>query len=948
MLKNYKVLFMSVLCLACGVNAYSQQTATHVSTFFTDVFDESAAEIVAYDGDHQQLYFTNADENSVTILDFSNPAQLTEVKSIDCDPYGDGINSVSYFNNHIAAAIEGEEVNDSGKIVFFDYQGNFVSQVSVGFLPDMVTFTPNGQKVVVACEGEPSDDYRIDPVGSVAIIDVSGGIANVSQSNVSILGFDGVNTTGDVRVFGQVIRFSEAFEDTDEIANLQVINAAVYPDDTTELFFEDFETTDDSLKNMIVKNEASDVDWYYDDFGGDYFAEMNGFSADVASDDWMIVPAQDLSSYDAAIFSFYNAANFSGGTFEVLVSTDYDGSSSPTSATWDTLTGEATISAGGYSDEFSGDIDVTDYISTATYFAFHYTSTAPGPGGGRVYQIDDIKVEGLSFKKGNSWFNREFRGDRFAQVNGFGADTNSNAWMFTPSMDLSDFDNAYFTFDNTKNFSGGALELLISTDYDGIDPTMATWDTLTGQANWSPGGYDEVKAGTIDISNYLSANTYVAWAYSGGPDPGQSTLWQIDNLRFWGNSLAMDIEPEYIVVSDDNSTAYAFCQENNAVAIIDLSTNSISAVLALGYKDHSQTGNEMDASNRDDAINIVNHPVKGIYHPDAAAFVTINGQGYLITANEGDARDYWFDVDSEAECYNLGGLDYDDGECMAYSEETRVEDVALDTLVFTDYVELQKEENTGRLKITTSMGDTDNDGEFEELYSYGARSYAIWNATTGALVYDSGAELEERMAALEPDMFNTTNDENEFDNRSDDKGPEPEAVTIGRYGDSTYAFIGLERMGGVLIYNITNPTAPYFAGYGNTRDYDESVDIESRDAGDLGPECIVYIDSTNSPDAKNYFVVANEVSGSVSVYEFTRGFGVGKDKAVASNWRVYPNPVNGSVLFSSKTGNYSVVDVAGRTVMQVQNTNRIDMGDVEPGTYLVRNQKGQTQVVIRN
>jgi DNA-binding beta-propeller fold protein YncE len=321
-------------------------------------------------------------------------------------------------------------------------------------------------------------------------------------------------------------------------------------------------------------------------------------------------------------------------------------------------------------------------------------------------------------------------------------------------------------------------------------------------------------------------------------------------IRIFGPNAntAQDLEPEYITVSPNSRTAWVSLQEANAMAVVDIRRAKVTDLLPLGTKDHSQAGNEFDASNRDDAINITGWPTHGMYMPDAISSYMFQGKTYIVTANEGDSRDY-------------------DG----YSEEVRVKDLSLDPVVFPDAAELQQDENLGRLKTTTANGDTDGDGDFDEIYSYGARSFSIWSGT-GELVYDSGAEFETITAARLPDDFNSNNDENDsFDSRSDDKGPEPEGIALGKIGGRTIAFIGLERVGGIMAYDITNPYKVKFLDYINNRDF--SVDAQLPDksvnplVGDLGPEGLVFISASKSPNGKPMLVVGNEVSGSTTLYE---------------------------------------------------------------------------------
>ncbi len=488
-----------------------------IGTYETGIFGESAAEIAAYDPASQRLFVVNANVPTVEVLDLSDPSNPTKLFDIDPAAFGAAANSVAIANGLVAVAIEAEEKTDPGSVVFFDTDGNFLNAVTVGALPDMLTFTPDGTKLLVANEGEPNDDYSIDPEGSISIVDLSGGIDNLTQANV---------TTADFTAFND--------------------------------------------------------------------------------------------------------------------------------------------------------------------------------------QIDELRAAGVR--------------------------------IFGPNA-----------------------------------------------------------------------------------------------------TVAQDVEPEYIAVSGDSSTAYVALQENNALAVVDIASGTVTDILPLGFKDHSVV--PLDASDRDDAINLATYPnLFGMHMPDAISTYEVGGQTYIVTANEGDARDY-------------GG----------FAEEARVKDLTLDPVAFPNAAGLQADEALGRLTVTTTLGDTDGDGDYDELYAFGGRSFSIWD-TQGNLVYDSGAEFETLIGDRFPDDFNSTNDENDsFDNRSDNKGPEPEGVTIGVLGDRTYAFIGLERMGGIMTYDITNPTEAFFVDYVNNRDF--AGDPEAGTAGDLGPEGLIFIAPEDSPNGKPLVVVANEVSGNTTVFD---------------------------------------------------------------------------------
>jgi 2',3'-cyclic-nucleotide 2'-phosphodiesterase (5'-nucleotidase family) len=312
-----------------------------------------------------------------------------------------------------------------------------------------------------------------------------------------------------------------------------------------------------------------------------------------------------------------------------------------------------------------------------------------------------------------------------------------------------------------------------------------------------------------------------------------------------GATAAQDLEPEYCAIGKDGRTAYVSLQENNAIAVVDLNSAKVRSVTALGRINHAiESG--IDASDRDDAVNIENWPVYGMFMPDAIASYEVNGETYIVTANEGDARDY-------------------DG----FAEEERLRDLPLDPEVFPNAAILRDNAALGRLTVTTVDGDLDGDGLYEEIHVFGTRSFSIFKVgNKGELtrVYDSGADFEKITASLLPADFNSNNDENNtVDNRSDNKGPEPEGVAVGEIGGRMFAFVGLERIGGVMVYDISNPEAPAYVQYINPRDFT----VAEVDAGDLGAEGIEFVPAGQSPNGKPLLIVANEVSGNVSVFEIS-------------------------------------------------------------------------------
>jgi len=491
---------------------------TPIGTYASGIFNNGGAEIVAHDPGKQRLFVVNLADVSIDVLSIKNPTTPTLLFSISVAPYGNQANSVAVQGKIVAMAVQNDIKTDPGKAVFFDTDGNFLSAVTVGALPDMITFTPDGKKVLVANEGEPNGAYTIDPEGSVSIIDISRGAAKVTQKDVITAGF---------RAFNNAV----------------------------------------------------------------------------------------------------------------------------------------------------------------------------------------------------------------------------------------------------------------------LDPSIRIY----------------------------------------GPNA----------------TVAQDLEPEYITVASSSKEAWVTLQENNAVGVLDLKKGAFTKLIGLGFKDRTIPGAGMDASDRDNAINIANWPVHGMFQPDAIANFRFSGETFLVTANEGDARAY-----------------------PGFNEEVRVNELTLDPVAFPNAAALKQNAALGRLRVTNAKGDPDDDDDFDALFAFGARSFSIWTAA-GDLVYDSRDDLERKTAEALPSEFNSNHDaNNSFDTRSDDKGPEPEGVTLGQISGHTYAFVGLERIGGIMVYEVTNPYTPQFVQYVNNRNF--AGNPAAGTAGDLGPEGLHFIEGKKSPNQNPLLVVANEISGTTTIFQISR------------------------------------------------------------------------------
>ena len=573
----------------------NQIELNYIGSFDPSGSNTSTCEIVVHDAASQRLFTTSAVAGFLDVINFSDPTNPTVITSIDMNVYG-GVTSVAVKNGIVAVASPNTDETLNGSVVFFDTNGTFLKQVTVGALPDMIVFSPDGTKVMTANEGQPNTTYTIDPEGSVSIIDISDGIASLSQANVTTINFTSFNTQ--------------------------------------------------------------------------------------------------------------EAALLSSGVRKVKT-----------------------------------------------------TST-----------------------------------------------------------------------------------------------------------------------------------------------------------------LSQDFEPEYITISADSQKAYVALQENNAIAEINLTNNTITDIWALGTKDISIPGNGFDISDNNGQVLIANWPIKAFYIPDAISNYTVAGTNYIITANEGDEKEYG----SFTERTTVGAATY-----------------TLDPVVFPNASILKQNHNMGRFRTTNVNGNTDVDVDYEVINCVGARSFSIFNATTKQIVFDSGDDFERYTAANFPTIFNSDHESNSVKNRSRAKGPEPEGITVAKIGTETFAFITLERIGGVMVYNITNPNNVSFVDYKNSRS-------TSAFAGDHGPEGITYIASENSPNGTPYVLVANEISGTITIFEVdTNALTTPDFGNRVKTFALFPNPSNqDGIVYFNRTADIEVFDLTGKVVLTQKEAQTINTKSLATGTYLVRTNEGIVKKLI--
>lgn len=366
------------------------------------------------------------------------------------------------------------------------------------------------------------------------------------------------------------------------------------------------------------------------------------------------------------------------------------------------------------------------------------------------------------------------------------------------------------TLATIKQVPVGALPDMVTFSPDGAYIVTANEGEPSADYKTDPVGSVSI----INVADNYSVRTLTFESFA-----GSQTQLAAGGFRVFGPnaSLAQDVEPEYVAISPDSKTAWVTLQENNGMAEIDLVAGSIRRIVPFGTKEFSQAGNAIDPSDRDNQISLRTGPVKSFFLPDAISYFSANNANYVITADEGDAREY-----------------------TAFDEQVRIGNLTLDATIFPNAATLKQNANFGRLRVTNTAGNSN--GVYKELVGFGGRGFSIYNAATGQRVYEAGKTLEEKVIAA--NLYD--------DDRSDDKGIEPEGVTVGLINNKPIAFVGMERADAVAVYDVSNPSAPQFLQLFKTGD---------------APEGVLFVSAANSPNGRTMLIVSSEGDGMVKIYQ---------------------------------------------------------------------------------
>lgn len=960
-MKLAQLALLPILATCLGTPAaLAEINLTPLGTYTTGVFEEGAAEIVAHDPGTQRLFVINANAVSVDVLSIRNPAMPAKVGFIDASSFGSAATSVAVNNGVAAVSIAAAIPTNPGVVVFFDTRTlRLLNRVTVGVLPDMVTFSKNGRWVLTANEGQPSDDYTIDPEGSVSIINMAKGAKRLKQSDVRNATFTafngkvpGVDLDDSIRIFGpnatvaqdlepEYVAISDDFktayvtcQENNAIAVVDIASATVTA--LRGLGFKDHGRVDTALNSYalaplpLLGTTPAGQDVHLGGLSGLHFEgtdPMTGNLKFVANTD----RGPNAESFAAPAGNTYRPfllPDFSPELVRleltpagVLSITDRiqlkDSSGSPLTGLPNIqVTGGNANSAhndeipvdlagniltldpqggdfeGVVADEF-GNFWLCDEYRPAIYkfdssgkLSARYVPAGaaaaagqpPGTFGSEVLPAvlaqrrQNRGFEAIAYSGGKiyAWVQSPLR-NPITSTNGALNSRQVCRMLELDTITLATKQYAYAidnpnlgTLDNTRPDKigdavalGGGEFLVVERDDDAIDSDPAT--------NIEKKIYRINLAGATDISGLTGpigatgklVDELTAAELAGNGITAVGKVLHVDLNAAGYNEvekvegLAL-IDPNTIAVVNDNDFGVAgitLPSPLDGTFTPDPSPEPVKlGIISLGF-------DGLDASDKDNLINIRQWPVLGMYQPDSIATFKTKAGEFYITANEGDARDY-----------------------EGFSEETRVGSLTLDPTAFPFGRALKNSAQLGRLRVTNATGNADGDSDFDQLYAFGARSFSIWK-TDGTLVFDSLDGIEQLIAA-DPVLqanFNANHASNTFDDRSDDKGPEPEGIAIGKIGRNTYAFVCLERISGILVLDLSDPAQPVAVQYVSNRKFAENPSlpdplnpgkvVSNPAAGDLGPEGLIFIPAEQSPIRKPLLVVGNEVSGSTTVYK---------------------------------------------------------------------------------
>ncbi|XP_078602373.1 mesenchyme-specific cell surface glycoprotein-like [Branchiostoma floridae x Branchiostoma japonicum] len=326
--------------------------------------------------------------------------------------------------------------------------------------------------------------------------------------------------------------------------------------------------------------------------------------------------------------------------------------------------------------------------------------------------------------------------------------------------------------------------------------------------------------------------------------------------------MSDELEPEDFSFDETENKIYVTLQENNAIAVVNLTTLIVDEIYPLGAKNWANY--MLDPSDKDGGIRMQNWPIFGLYQPDDVVSFTVGSRKLLATANEGNSREL-----------TVGGVDItDEWKGKDFITNGAVAPTVPQTLV----AALQDDAQLGVLRFSNYDGkSSSNPGQYEQFYAFGGRGFSLWKASDLTQFWDSGADVELQHSRHLPLIFNCEFDDDnpdkspmdEKDEASKKKGPETESLVVAEVYGKTVIIIGNERPSSLMIYSVDAVTGiPSFESIFRAGDISKNYDdaYNDRNIGDLDPESMEFVPAADSPDGTPLLLVVGNVSGTVAVY----------------------------------------------------------------------------------
>jgi hypothetical protein len=820
----------------------------------TDQFNRGAAEIVHYHAGTRRVFVVNSLAGRVTVLELGPRGFGAGERELDprrdIAPFRAGqVTSVAIAGDRVAVAVRAADNARRGRVAFYSaIDLLYLGAVSVGFGPDMLAFTPDGQTLLVANEGEQvrNAEQRIvaDPAGSVSIVDVSRGVEAAPVAQAGFEAFDA--RIEDYRNAGVRIprlgeRFFEAGEGEVRLStDLEPEYIAIAPDGKTA-----WVSLQENDAVAVLDVEARRFTELLP-LGVKDFSHGQPSVTSVALPPSPALAPPGASSARGPRASVGQAAHAIAGLwFEPRPSGDGAGAfhllrrgaierhelgrdARPTAAVSTIAIGGAHAWRGLVRDSADGSYWIGDADRAVVFQLTPAGRVARELGLGAASQ----GVAALAFDAERRWLYVVLQAPsvspaaRLAHIRV--VDVGPASPRFGQPL-------AEYLYGPSEPGRGGEARRVAGA------ALLASGQLLVLEHGPSgPSAPELFRADLTGASNVLGASAVVRAGFDllRADELAASSAIQLVHRRraFRLPEPRPSALASGVAVLDVGRVAVAVDEllPAGGAAVTERTQGARSSLELVSF----DAQNRFDASDRDGQVTLRHWPVFGGYMPDGIEALRRDGVDYFVTANEGDTRGY---------------------------DATRSADVQLDPARFPDAAALQSRQALGRLQISTLDGDLDGDGDLDEIHAFGARSLSIWDAS-GQLVFDTGSLLEDVTALALSTGFNSNNDANgSFDTRSDNKGPEPEGLDVGEIDGRVYVFLGLERVGGIVVLDVTDPRHTSFVEYVNPRNF--AGNAERGGARDLGPEGLEFVPARESPTGRGLLLVANEVSGTTTAYD---------------------------------------------------------------------------------